>query len=66
MIDVPVPTIQKPLTALDYIGALQKCITATEVGLFCERCPSDIRRDARFAVAVVDRLAVLPKLRAVA
>lgn len=62
-IEVPVGTLEKPITALDYIGAMQQCITLTQVADFCERCPLDIRTEERFAKAVVKRLAELPRTR---
>ena len=56
---VPVSTPEKPLTALDFIGALDGCRTIYEVSKFCEGCPQAIRQDGRFAVAAVARLVAL-------
>lgn len=67
-IEVPVGTLERPITVIDYIGAMQQCVSLAQVASFCEGCPLDVRQDERFAKAVVKRLAELPKprLRAVA
>lgn len=66
MINVPVETVEKPLTAIDYCAALQGCTTVTEVGQFGEQCPLHIRQDERFAKAVQAKLAAIHDARRVA
>lgn len=64
---VPVSTPEKPLTALDFIGAIDGCTTIYEVSRFCAGCPQSIRQDARFAIAAVSKLTSLAsKLRVAA
>lgn len=55
-VEVPAWTVEKPLTALDYISALQKCVTVREVGQFGDQCPEKIVADERFSKAVAKRL----------
>lgn len=57
MIDVPVSTVEKPLTALDFIAVLQQATSLAEVCDFAQRCPEHVRNDKRFTRAVTWRLA---------
>lgn len=57
MITVPQSTTDKPLTAIDYIAALEQCETVTDVKDFGERTPLKVRTDERFTRAVAKRLA---------
>lgn len=66
MINVPVETIEKPLTAIDYCAALQACASVTEVGQFGDQCPMHIRQDERFAKAVAQKLAAIHDRKAAA
>ena len=59
MITVPVETIEKPLTAIDYCAALQACASVDEVRQFGDECPMAIRQDERFARAVAQKLAAI-------
>lgn len=57
---IPVPTIERPLTAIDYLVAMeQQCITVTMVREFAEQVPLTIREDDRFTRAVAKRLATI-------
>lgn len=55
-ISVPVSTVEKPLTAIDYIAALQECATTCQVMYFSARVPDAVRADERYASAVATRL----------
>ena len=59
MIPVPVSTIEKPLTAIDFIASLQQCISVAQVASYGERVPEEIKKDERFAKAVAARLAAI-------
>jgi hypothetical protein len=39
-VTVPVSTIEKPLTPIDFIAALDACSTHLEVGQFCDQVPA--------------------------
>jgi hypothetical protein len=52
-------TVEKPLTAIDYIAALEQCANAREVGKFADTVPMEVRQDDRFGRAVVKRLDAL-------
>ena len=56
MIDVPQSTVEKPLTAIDYIASLQACSSLSEVQQFASRCPLEVRQDERFGRAVAKLL----------
>lgn len=56
MIAVPVPTIEKPLTAIDYIAVMEQCSTFEELRDYATRCPMEIVEDDRFAKAFKNRL----------
>jgi hypothetical protein len=55
-VNVPVWTIEKPITVIDYIAGLAQCITPSEVMRYSGACPESIRNDERFAKGVADRL----------
>lgn len=59
MIPNPQPTVEKPLTAVDYIAALGKCRTQLAVRIYSASLPSHIREDGRFKRAVAARLAAI-------
>ena len=63
MVEVPVSTVEKPLTALDYIACLVQCNSIEEVRDYAERCPLEIRQDERFTRSVAWRLAEIRKNR---
>lgn len=63
LITVPVSTVEKPLTPIDYCAALDQCITPAEVASFCERCPVEVRNDERFSRAVAEKLAAFKEER---
>lgn len=63
MIRVPVSTIEKPLTPIDYIAAMDACISPREVSHFSERCPANVRNDERFARAVAAKLQAFKEKR---
>jgi hypothetical protein len=56
MINVPQPTVEKPLTPVDYIAALSECDNTQEVHIFCELVPMKVAGDERFAKAVQAKL----------
>ena len=59
MIAIPHPTIEKPLTAIDYIAHLEQCATLSEVSEYASAVPDAIREDERFTRAVASRLAAI-------
>jgi hypothetical protein len=59
MIEVPVPTVEKPLTAIDYIAVLEQCSTVAHIADYAQRCPEHVRNDERFTRAVARRLGEL-------
>jgi len=61
-----VSTVEKPLTAVDYIAALEQCVTPAEVSVFAELAPAAVRHDERFTKAVAGRLGALKKRQAAA
>lgn len=63
MIEVPVSTVEKPLTAVDFCAVLEQCSSVDEVRDFGERVPMDIRQDERFTRAVQRRLASINSKR---
>lgn len=62
-VNVPQPTIEKPLTPIDYIAAMDACISPREISHFSERCPASVRNDERFARAVVAKLQAFKEKR---
>lgn len=59
MITVPSSTVEKPLTAIDYIAALEQCASVTDVQRFGEQVPLEVRQDDRFNRAVATKLAAI-------
>lgn len=55
-IKVPQPTIEKPLTPIDYMVPLAECQTHREVAEYAEAVPATVRSDERFGRAVAARL----------
>ena len=64
MIAIPQPTIEKPLTAIDYIAHLEQCAYVALVSAYAEAVPDHIREDERFTRAVASRLAALKARKA--
>lgn len=62
-VNVPTSTIDKPLTAIDYIAAMDACSTHVEVGKFCDQVPLSVRNDERFGKAVAAKLAAIKESR---
>jgi hypothetical protein len=56
-------TIEKPLTAIDYVAALSECDGILEVQIFVERAPLSIQRDERFASAVAKLIKAMRGVR---
>jgi hypothetical protein len=56
VIEVPVPTVEKPLTTIDYLSLLARCTSLSEVCDYAQRCPEHVRNDERFTRAVARRL----------
>lgn len=65
-IEVPVSTVEKPLTAIDYMLPLEQCGSITEVQQYAARVPLEIRQDERFTKAVANRLAAIKGRKAAA
>jgi hypothetical protein len=61
MVNVPVSTVEKPLTPIDFIAAMDQCITIAEVRRFASGCPDAVRSDERFTRAVAARLLAVRK-----
>jgi hypothetical protein len=59
VIAVPQSTVEKPLTAIDYMVPLEQCASLTELADYTGRVPEAIREDERFTKAVACRLAVI-------
>lgn len=58
--NVPQSTLEKPLTAIDYIVAMeQQCSSLSAVQRFAEQVPLTVREDERFTRAVAKRLATI-------
>ncbi len=66
MIPVLESTVEKPLTPIDYIAALDQCETLTEVQQFAEQVPIKVRNDECFAGAVAKRLVAMRSRKAAA
>lgn len=56
MIPVPVSTVEKPLTVIDFIASLEYCVTPDEVRDYGDRVPMEYRSDERFTRGVRRRL----------
>lgn len=59
MITVPQSTVEKPLTAIDYIAVLEQCSSVSDVADYAQRCPEHVRNDERFTRGVAMRLAII-------
>lgn len=72
MIDVPVWTVEKPITVIDYLTPLLKITvegerrTVAEVRQYSIAVPSAIREDDRFARAVSEALKAIHARKAAA
>jgi hypothetical protein len=66
MIEVPQSTVERPLTAIDFIASLQTCSSLSEVQQFSSRCPLEVRQDDRFGRAVARRLGEIKGRKAAA
>ena len=66
MINVPQSTVEKPLTAIDFIAGLEACLSVSDVADYAQRCPEHVRNDERFARGVAMRLAAIKDKRAAA
>ncbi len=53
------PTLEKPLTTIDYIAALEQCVSIAEVQRYAGDLPLWVREDERFTKAVAKRLAAI-------
>lgn len=62
-VTVPVSTVEKPITVVDYCAGLFECITASEVARYSGACPPAIRNDERFTKAVAARLTAIRERR---
>ncbi len=66
-IRIPVSTVQKPLTAIDFIGELTaQCRTLNDIAEFASGVPMEVRQDDRFARAVANKLAAVHEKKAAA
>lgn len=62
--NIPQSTIEKPLTAIDYLARLQDCLTLDGVSEYASAVPLHIpQRNERFAKAVASRLAAIKASR---
>lgn len=64
MIAVPVPTVEKPLTVIDFIAGLYQCASITEVQAYSDQVPPAYREDERYARAVAQQLAAIKEREA--
>jgi hypothetical protein len=55
-VNVPQSTLEKPLTAIDYIAAMEQCTHFGELVEYAKFVPADVVEDERFARAFKDRL----------
>lgn len=53
---VPQPTIEKPLTAIDYIAVMNDCTDYRELVGYVKLVPPEIFEDERFVRAFKNRL----------
>jgi hypothetical protein len=63
VISVPVSTVERPVTVIDFIAGLYACASVTEVESYNQQCPAAIRDDARFVRAVALRVALIKAMR---
>lgn len=66
MITVPQSTVEKPLTAIDYIVFLEQCHTHEDIQQVSAEVPMKVRQDDRFERAVAKRLAAIKQRKAAA
>lgn len=66
MIKVPVSTVDRPLTAIDYIAFLSQCHTVSDVLDVGDQLPRDIAADERFIKAQAARCTVIVGRKAAA
>lgn len=59
MISIPVDSIEKPITVVDYCAGVYRCESLAEVQAYGEACPEWVRQDERFTKAVAVKLADL-------
>jgi hypothetical protein len=59
-------TVEKPLTAIDYIAALDECESIREIQIFADQVPMEVRQDERFAGAVAKLIAAMRSRKAAA
>jgi hypothetical protein len=59
MISVPVSTVERPVTVIDFIAGLYACASVTEVESYNQQCPAAIRDDERFVRAVAGRMGAI-------
>jgi len=59
MIEVPVSTVERPLTPIDFIAVLQQCSSVADIADYAQRCPEHVRNDERFTRGVAMRLAII-------
>jgi hypothetical protein len=62
-VNVPVNTVERPITVIDYIASLDACRTHLEVGQFSDLVPAAVRADERFCRAVAAKLAAIKERR---
>lgn len=65
-INVPVSTVEKPLTAIDFCAALEQCTSLDEIREFSEQLPINVLNDERYNRAVANRLAAIKERKAAA
>lgn len=56
-------TVAMPLTVVDHVADLQKCLTVDEVAKFSELLPPEIVEDERYGRGVRNRLAEIREAR---
>lgn len=66
MIKVPQSTIEKPLTVIDFIAALESCSSIAEVAQYGQHMTLKVRQDERFTRAVAKRLLAIKGRKAAA
>lgn len=66
MISIPVDTVEKHITVVDYCAGVYRCESLAEVQAYGEGCPEWVRQDERFGKAVAVKLADLRSARAAA
>jgi hypothetical protein len=55
-VSVPQPTVEKPITVIDYIAAMSECLDFRSLTAFANACPPQIVEDDRFARAFKNQL----------